>query len=1059
MTDQIINILEEKHAMEDGSDEVMKFRQFIDRSTFARKRGSDDINLIDRNGKNNRTFCVPTKLMPEFFRLYEACRKADKLLYFMEKAVEPKTHICLKVDCDFIMNTDNVNAIDGNTIKLFIKKITKIISTYFQVPEDSQTLFVAVFRRPNCTYKEDVDGYKYGLHIKFYFRAGKAQRLFLIKKLKEDLGPELPKIFRKCADQIMNLSDVDAIFDSGAITAPALLAGAVKPGSLVPYFLDSVYKIDTEYEDSMLEVVELPDDANIAQETSLIYDGSVIPKPVYSIEPAYAPECEEEKYQNVDVDHMFDEADILNVFRERNENADYVYHLLMLIPVSYADRREDWMKFMGMLSFQYKISQEIGWKVIAKAFSKRSEKYSDHDFEVNWSDCVVRGYYSDFGIDNLVRIAYATSNDNEEAFETMMKTCVVEMIQRQLRNNQGEFTHWGIAQLLHIKFREQAFCQFPKGSTPVWGWFVTSPGRGDLLAKQQLYKWRIYAKTEPPEFSVYISKQIHDILRVTQEIMTTYANSLGDSEQDKAKRKSYIGFSKQIGRSAKQLQVHSFKVGCLKECTDFFRRPNTLEVMDTDGLVLGVPEGVLELELTEKNPRVRFVQGFHNHKVTKSTNAKFLKGGFDVENPLHKQVFMRMREPFLDTESSAFWLWFFAISHGLTDVTNFQHALWGGGGGSNGKTTITSLIQNTFNGDEEMGYCKTIDYKALAGGKVKGGNNATPELASLVESRIAIIAEMPKNTKYDEAIMKNLTGGEAMPYRRLYQDRKQRRCNSIPMFISNHMFDMTGVTDYGNWRRPKIYFFKKKFVKDPDPENPLEVKIDTSIISEWVHLPDVQSAFFMMIVAFYEIDYMINKGNPYNYPSPIMDYEKQEFRNKSDHINEFITKRVVKPKSPDKSLSDDDNSLGNDNLSGDDNELPSDNDLSDDDEKKGEEKPPVSIIDFCNAFNEWSETRYGNIITDAELIEHFEESAIRKNLISQAGKDPIVEGCRPLTKEEQHPMDDEEYFLKFSPEGFQEDPETPEESWEKFKKWYAMVKKLGDDGSSDDSSTEDFEAV
>lgn len=82
----------------------------------------------------------------------------------------------------------------------------------------------------------------------------------------------------------------------------------------------------------------------------------------------------------------------------------------------------------------------------------------------------------------------------------------------------------------------------------------------------------------------------------------------------------------------------------------------------------------------------------------------------------------------------------------------------------NGKGTLFNTVMHLF-GD----YGQTIGFDTLARKGAKDGSRATPDLAKLFGARMVLANEPDKGIYFDEALLKQLTGGDPVAVRQLYK--------------------------------------------------------------------------------------------------------------------------------------------------------------------------------------------------------------------------------------------------------------------------------------------------
>lgn len=136
------------------------------------------------------------------------------------------------------------------------------------------------------------------------------------------------------------------------------------------------------------------------------------------------------------------------------------------------------------------------------------------------------------------------------------------------------------------------------------------------------------------------------------------------------------------------------------------------------------------------------------------------------------------------------------------------------GNGANGKSTLNEAIKNIA-----FQYCEQVSYSLFEENSKTSANAPTPELAKLVNKRIAICSET-SDKAINEAIIKWLTGDTYISARALYG----KPFNFLPQFTiifeTNTLPKITG-TDYGIWRRLIVIPFKVTFKKDTTFKNKL----------------------------------------------------------------------------------------------------------------------------------------------------------------------------------------------------------------------------------------------
>lgn len=138
-------------------------------------------------------------------------------------------------------------------------------------------------------------------------------------------------------------------------------------------------------------------------------------------------------------------------------------------------------------------------------------------------------------------------------------------------------------------------------------------------------------------------------------------------------------------------------------------------------------------------------------------------------------------------------------------VSNMLPIFWGHG--SNGKSTLLEVVQDVVG----PGYTMQAPPNFLM---ARDTENHPTELADLYGKRLVIASETKKRQHLDEALVKQLTGGDKIRARRMREDFWQFDPTHKLILCSNHKPIVKG-TDAGIWRRLLLVAFLAKFW-DPD---------------------------------------------------------------------------------------------------------------------------------------------------------------------------------------------------------------------------------------------------
>ena len=141
-----------------------------------------------------------------------------------------------------------------------------------------------------------------------------------------------------------------------------------------------------------------------------------------------------------------------------------------------------------------------------------------------------------------------------------------------------------------------------------------------------------------------------------------------------------------------------------------------------------------------------------------------------------------------------------AIGYSLTGFTHEQCMFIGYGDGANGKGVFKDILSYILNDYVKCPQAETIS-------QIRQGSEASPDIINLMDARLVVCVESNKGVRFNEGLIKQLTGEDKVTARRLYCEP----ISFLPQFklwlFTNHMPEVVG-TDKGIWRRLKVIPFK-----------------------------------------------------------------------------------------------------------------------------------------------------------------------------------------------------------------------------------------------------------
>lgn len=214
------------------------------------------------------------------------------------------------------------------------------------------------------------------------------------------------------------------------------------------------------------------------------------------------------------------------------------------------------------------------------------------------------------------------------------------------------------------------------------------------------------------------------------------------------------------------------------------------------------------------------------------------------------------------------------------------------GGGSNGKSTLVETVQKVI-GD----YSGLVPDSMLVG---DGSKVHTTDKLKLKGIRFAVAQEVRAGSRWNEAMLKHLTGGDRVSARALYSNIHQEWDPTHKLFVcANHRPEVADST-HSFWRRLHLVPFKRMFFGpndrgydrvDPklrkDPQLPMKLRAELPGIMAWM----VRGCLDWQRRR--EVDPTDGLGYPRHINEKV-----NEYRADQDHLGNFIEARCVVSKDP-----------------------------------------------------------------------------------------------------------------------------------------------------------------
>jgi len=127
-----------------------------------------------------------------------------------------------------------------------------------------------------------------------------------------------------------------------------------------------------------------------------------------------------------------------------------------------------------------------------------------------------------------------------------------------------------------------------------------------------------------------------------------------------------------------------------------------------------------------------------------------------------------------------------------------QKVIYHWGSGANGKSVYIETV-----GGMAGTFRTVVSPDSITGDAQRGGQQASPDIARLFNTRYVVVEELPKGTPLRENLIKAVTGGGTMTARFLQKEFFEFRPIFVPILSGNDLPEISGG-DNGIWRRVLI---------------------------------------------------------------------------------------------------------------------------------------------------------------------------------------------------------------------------------------------------------------
>jgi len=475
--------------------------------------------------------------------------------------------------------------------------------------------------------------------------------------------------------------------------------------------------------------------------------------------------------------------------------------------------------------------------------------------------------------DHPVRIAslqYWAKMDNYEAYDAILSEN-----NRKWIIDSGSDTHVNVAKLVYKMYKGEFSCSLgAKRGAPEWFQYVE-------------HSWKHLRS--PNVLRARLSKEVWEQYMKAEQHIGNIMISCKESEREGWEKKR-----KFIGKIRAKLENSGFKDSVLKECAEQFYDEEFIHKLNTNPILLGASNGVLELRHWDNEdklgpPKVFFRDGRPDDYITfQMGRCESELGAIPYESydptaptPVHKAILEFYKKIYPDPDLREYVMTLDAAC--LEGENREQRFYFEQGRGSNGKSMKQTIKRYTF-GD----YATSLQTTALTRKRPDSGA-ANPDMIVTKGKRYIYGGEPDNGEKLNSARMKQMSGEDIVEARGLFSDQEKFKMMGKIFLACNDLPPVSSMDD-GTWRRIRVILHSTTFVDADKPEDPEHFVFHKDLdLSEKMKQSSWRIAYFGILVYYFESRYLkFGLREPESVKAA-----SQKYKQENDTFTAFATDNLV----------------------------------------------------------------------------------------------------------------------------------------------------------------------
>jgi phage/plasmid-associated DNA primase len=560
-------------------------------------------------------------------------------------------------------------------------------------------------------------------------------------------------------------------------------------------------------------------------------------------------------------------SDDLGIAISADFNARFFSIMLKYMPDDFYTDHEKWLELMG--AFKHEQLRKGGIELLLRDFSTRHFNIAAAEFDNEWHNSYNKNFNLEFYIFRI------KESKNSANYKADLKEFLIAYLRHECFANNGKITDRSLSRFLHYYFYGKYLSFDDKGNKRCIYEYVE---QFDQCNYYESFKWRKCSSKLVALYN-FLDQDINYYYEVVLESIKDTLNKKKPSSKVKQSKKN------PMKKNFEDAKINLGNNTILDRAIVAFQQRvyNNLvaERLDCDPHIVGVNNGVLDLNLSAECPVPKLYTQYSPYMVTKRVRANYVP--YDPDNE-----FVRLWENIyadIIIESDAREKIQYINSTAIENSPNKPPCLQEIGCGANGKSVINDNLLAVIGEDYGTKVSQT-----LLTSDVKGGC-ADPELMQLKGKRFALLAETNKGDKLKSARIKTITelkknGRGLFENMSSFSDQATFKINTnFPLMIED--------SDDGTWRRILSYRYNIRFLTNPNPDAKDEKQANVSYSTLAQDNTKAADALFSCLVH-WRIEFQrLYKSNANNVVSETIDKATKLYRSAQDMLSVFLSRHLI----------------------------------------------------------------------------------------------------------------------------------------------------------------------